>query len=104
MTLSSSDVTGPGVSGLSRRWLLAVVLCVVVLLIIGLSTASGVPFRNDFAAYWPVGRLLLTGQNPYDAGAIEALQHSVGDTMCGDSDVSYPPWALPLLLPFAAFP
>ena len=104
MTLSSSDVTGPGVSGLSRRWLLAVVLCVVVLLIIGLSTASGVPFRNDFAAYWPVGRLLLTGQNPYDAGAIEALQHSVGDTLGGDSVVRYPPWALPLLLPFAAFP
>lgn len=104
MTLSSSEVTGPGVSGLSRRWLLAVALCVVVLLIIGLSTASGVPFRNDFAAYWPVGRLLLTGQNPYDAGAIEALQHSVGDTLGGDSVVRYPPWALPLLLPFAASP
>ena len=68
MTFPSSDVPAPSASGLSRRWMLALVLCAIVLLFIGLSTASGVPFRNDFAAYWPVGRLLLNGQNPYDAG------------------------------------
>ena len=66
--------------------------------------ASAVPFRNDFAAYWPVGRLLLAGQNPYDAGAIESLQRSVGDMLGGDSIVRYPPWSLPLLLPFATLP
>jgi hypothetical protein len=104
MSLSSSDVLAPGASGLSRKWLLAGILGAVVLLFIGLSTSSAVPFRNDFAAYWPVGRLLLTGQNPYDAGAIEALQRSVGDTLGGDSVVRYPPWSLPLLLPFAALP
>lgn len=104
MSLSSSDFPSPGASGRSRKWLLAVGLCAVVFLFIGLSTATGVPFRNDFAAYWPVGRLLLTGQNPYDAGAIEAIQQSLGDTLGGDSVVRYPPWALPLLLPFAALP
>lgn len=104
MSLSSSDFPAPGASGRSRKWLLAVGLCAVVFLFIGLSTATGVPFRNDFAAYWPVGRLLLTGQNPYDAGAIEAIQQSLGDTLGGDSVVRYPPWALPLLLPFAALP
>jgi len=104
MSPLSSDVPAPGASGLSRKWLLAGILGAVVLLFIGLSTAAGVPFRNDFAAYWPVGRLLLTGQNPYDAGAIEALQRSVGDNLGGDSVVRYPPWSLPLLLPFAALP
>jgi len=76
----------------------------VVIVVFPLATDAGVPFRNDFAAYWPVGRLLLTGQNPYDSSAIEALQHSVGDTLGGDSVVRYAPWALVPLLPFAAVP
>jgi hypothetical protein len=87
MSLSSSDVLAPGASGLSRKWLLAGILGAVVLLFIGLSTSSAVPFRNDFAAYWPVGRLLLTGQNPYDAGAITCGSSSrlllSGSAPCG---------------------
>lgn len=67
-------------------------------------TGATVPFRNDFAAYWPVGHLLWQGQNPYDAAAIEALQVSVGDSLGGDSVVRYPPWALTLLLPASLLP
>jgi hypothetical protein len=67
-------------------------------------TGAQVPFRNDFAAYWPVGRLLWQGQNPYDPIAIEALQVSVGDYLGGDSVVRYPPWALALLLPASLLP
>ena len=67
-------------------------------------TGAAVPFRNDFAAYWPVGRLLGQGQNPYDPAAIEALQVSVGDALGGDSVVRYAPWALPLLLPAGLLP
>ena len=105
MSSPASDVSTSVESGLPRRWQLVLALCAIVLfLIVALTAVSGVPFRNDFAAYWPVGRLLLAGQNPYDAGAIEALQRSVGDTLGGDSVVRYPPWALPLLLPFAALP
>jgi hypothetical protein len=75
----------------------------LVALIAGLVDAT-VPFRNDFAAYWPVGRLLIDGQNPYDPVAIEALQRSVGDTLGGDSVVRYPPWTLPLLIPASLLP
>ncbi len=81
-----------------------VALLIVLVSIIAVASGAGVPFRNDFAAYWPVGRLLLTGQNPYDAAAIEALQRTVGDTLGGDSVVRYPPWTLPVLLPFATLP
>jgi hypothetical protein len=105
MTLPASDASvlfEPG--RLRRRRLVLALGAIVVLLIVALTAVSGVPFRNDFAAYWPVGRLLLTGQNPYDAGGIEALQRSVGDMLGGDSVVRYPPWALPLLIPFAALP
>ncbi len=67
-------------------------------------TGAAVPFRNDFAAYWPVGQLLWQGQNPYDPVAIEALQVSVGDALGGDSVVRYAPWALSLLLPASLLP
>ncbi len=98
-------IPSPEGSRPARTWPLVLAACVVVLVpIVALVTGAGVPFRNDFAAYWPVGRLLLAGQNPYDPGAIEALQRSVGDTMGGDSVVRYPPWSLPLLLPFATLP
>ena len=98
-------VSSPDESRPVRTWPVVVAACVIVLIVIvAVATGAGVPFRNDFAAYWPVGRLLLAGQNPYDHGAIEALQYSVGDTLGGDSVVRYPPWALPLLLPFAALP
>ena len=105
MTVPSPHVPPQAGSGPVRTWLLVLAVSVIVMILIGaLAAASAVPFRNDFAAYWPVGRLLLAGQNPYDAGAIESLQRSVGDMLGGDSIVRYPPWSLPLLLPFAALP
>ena len=105
MNAPVTTVPSPEGSRPARTWPLVLAICLFVLiLIVALAKGAGVPFRNDFAAYWPVGRLLLAGQNPYDPGAIEALQHSVGDTMGGDSVVRYPPWSLPLLLPFAALP
>jgi hypothetical protein len=104
MIIPLADAPTPDESR-ARMWPLVVAAAVIVLIpIVVLATGAGVPFRNDFAAYWPVGRLLLAGQNPYDPGAIEALQRSVGDTLGGDSVVRYPPWSLPLLLPFAALP
>ena len=41
-------------------------------------SAAGVPYMNDFVAYWAVGRLLLEGGNPYAMEAILKLQRSVG--------------------------
>jgi hypothetical protein len=100
-----TDVPRQDASRPTRRWLLFVLTLLVVLIpVVAGVTDTGVPFRNDFAAYWPVGRLLLTGQNPYDGEAIAALQRSVGDSLGGDSVVRYPPWSLPLLLPFAVLP
>lgn len=83
---------------------LAVAVAVAALALLNWLAGRGVPFRNDFAAYWPVGRLLLQGQNPYDPAAIAQIQASFGDMLGGDSVVRYPPWSLPLLLPFATLP
>ena len=63
---------------------------------------AGVPYMNDFVAYWAVGRLLLEGGNPYAVEAILELQRSVGSRFIEAGVVRNPPWTLPLLLPFAA--
>jgi hypothetical protein len=87
--------------------ILAILFVAVVLVLvpaIAAFTGASVPFRNDFAAYWPVANLLLDGQNPYDPVGIEALQLSVGDQAGGDAVVRYPPWSLPLLVPLAYLP
>jgi hypothetical protein len=64
--------------------------------------AAGVPYMNDFVAYWAVGRLLLEGGNPYDVQAILELQRSIGSRFVEAGVVRNPPWTLPLLLPFAS--
>ncbi|MCL7927877.1 MAG: DUF2029 domain-containing protein [marine benthic group bacterium] len=90
----------------TRTGIAFLVIAAVIVLVSAVAAVTGasVPFRNDFAAYWPVANLLLDGQNPYDAAAIEQLQQSVGDELGGDSVVRYPPWSLPLLLPLASLP
>lgn len=58
---------------------------------------------NDFAQYWATARLLLQGQNPYDFQKILALQSAAGLPTAYSLPTYYPPWALPLLLPFGLF-
>jgi hypothetical protein len=88
----------------ASRAILVVAAVLVFVPVITAVTGASVPFRNDFAAYWPVAQLLLEGQNPYDPVAIEAVQRSVGDDLGGDAVVRYPPWSLPLLVPLAFLP
>jgi hypothetical protein len=88
----------------SRFAILALAAAVVLVPTIAAVTGAPVPYRNDYAAYWPVANLLIDGRNPYDPGAIAELQESVGDELGGDSVVRYPPWSLPILLPLASLP
>jgi hypothetical protein len=56
---------------------------------------------DDFVAFWSAGRLLLNGQNPYDAGLFQAIQASTGWSERLSFPMWYPPWAFSLVLPFA---
>lgn len=78
----------------------AAALALALQLIVG----SGVPYINDFVAYWATGRLLLEGGNPYDIEALLELQRGVGSRFVDAGVVRNPPWALAFLLPFAALP
>ncbi|MFQ5856515.1 MAG: glycosyltransferase family 87 protein [Anaerolineae bacterium] len=54
----------------------------------------------DFVAFWSAGRLLLTGNNPYSAEQLYALQKSVGSTYGIPMMFWNPPWTLLVTVPF----
>ncbi|HXF04409.1 MAG TPA: glycosyltransferase family 87 protein [Blastocatellia bacterium] len=56
---------------------------------------------DDFAAYWAAARLTLSGDDPYSPGSVGAVQRPLGLREDQFPLVMwYPPWALPLVLPF----
>jgi len=58
----------------------------------------------DFVEYWSAGRLFLDGHNPYDPDRLQPLQRSIHDGVDKAIMMWNPPWALPLIVPFAAVP
>jgi len=67
-----------------------------------LSNPAYIPV-DDFAHYWAAGKLVMIGQNPYDAGAVQAVRdQAVGQQTSYDViPIAWtPPWSLPLLIPF----
>lgn len=55
--------------------------------------------RRDSIAYWAAGRLLLHGQNPYDAGSVFELEKQLGYTESKPLVLRTPPWSLFMVLP-----
>ena len=99
-----SDHRGSVSSRPLRTWLAAGAAAAALAFSVRMVVGSGVPYINDFVAYWATGRLLLEGGNPYDIGALLELQRSVGSRFVDAGVVRNPPWALPLLVPFAVLP
>jgi len=83
----------------SQQLLLLVIMTMAIAYV---AFASPKPY--DFVEYWGAGRLLLDGGNPYDADQLHPLQRSVSDTVDKAIMMWNPPWALPLIAPFAALP
>jgi hypothetical protein len=59
---------------------------------------------NDFTEYWAAGHLLQRGQNPYAQEPLLAMEKTAGLDVPTSLAMRNPPWALPLMLPFAALP
>ena len=78
-----------------------------IVVILGGIALGGDGLWNDFASYWLAGRLVLSGQSPYDVEAIVRLGRDYGIPFLAGTGYSYPlPFAvafIPLsLLPFVA--
>src|SRR6185436_20123006 len=64
------------------------------------------PYRtppDDFISSWAAGRLLIAGENPYDAERVLAVQRTANWTRDIPYRVWYPPWAMPILAALGAF-
>jgi hypothetical protein len=71
-----------------------------------LSNATYIPV-DDFSHYWAAGRLILDGENAYDADLVQNVRNTtIGEP--SEYDVIpimwAPPWTIPLVLPFSLLP
>jgi hypothetical protein len=55
---------------------------------------------HDFVAYWSAGRVNAQGGNPYAPEELLPVQREVGWTDPWPNIMYYPPWVLPLVMPF----
>jgi hypothetical protein len=65
------------------------------------------PYRtrpDDFISSWAAGRLLVGGENPYDAERVLAVQRTANWTKDIPYRIWYPPWAMPILGAFGLLP
>ncbi|MBY0230435.1 MAG: DUF2029 domain-containing protein [Gemmataceae bacterium] len=67
-------------------------------LVAGLLAWCFPPPLYDFVEYWAAGRLLVAGENPYDAEAVAELEKQAG--RADDAILMWnPPWVLPFAAP-----
>ena len=59
---------------------------------------------GDFIAYWSAGRLNAQGQNPYSPEVLLPIERAEGWAEDWPNIMYYPPWALPLVMPFGLAP
>ncbi len=58
----------------------------------------------DYIAYWSAGHQNAHGENPYSPEALLALQRGLGWPDDFPNMMYYPPWTLPLVMPFGVLP
>ena len=82
---------------------------IVLILIALIKLVSEDPERTAFGdsvQYWAAARLMLTGSNPYSPEQVMELRRQAGNFTKFTSDavsmMLYPPWTIPLILPFGA--
>jgi hypothetical protein len=79
----------------------------VATLAFGLVSGGGRGFWNDFSTYWLAGKLVWSGQSPYDLAALVRLGHDQALVFQAGTGYSYPlPFAVAMVpfgwLPFGA--
>lgn len=61
---------------------------------------------DDFSHYWAAGKLVISGENPYDAILVNQIKTQItGSQLQYDTiPIMYtPPWSLPVVMPFGLF-
>ncbi len=88
---------------ISIALLSGVVLGITALFLFTVPLAGKMAGSRDFVAYYATGRQLVQHADPYDAGAIRRIEHSVGLKGNGVLLMRNPPWGLPLAFPLGFF-
>jgi hypothetical protein len=75
-----------------------ILLCLAPLMFQRLSLLWAPRYLYDFISYWVSGKLYLAGANPYDSGAIFAMEKAQGWHYTIPMTTYCPPWSMPLLV------
>jgi hypothetical protein len=99
--------SAPRLTNRGRRLILCVGVGTVTLVLAfqaGHLTDTSALGLGDFIAYWSAGRLNAHGQNPYSPEALLPIERAQGWAEDWPNIMYYPPWALPLVMPFGLAP
>lgn len=83
------------------------VICIICIYYL-VSTQSSYFYRTgDTVNYWAVGKLMLSGGNPYSQAEVLKFQQAVGKLDISPPNALsmflYPPWTIPVVLPLGLF-
>ena len=92
----------PRKGGFGPGWAVAAICLAVFGLQAAWLTWSGHVAADDFVQYWTAGRLVASGESPYEPAQVLALQRSAGWDEGAPLMMSNPPWALALAMPLGA--
>ncbi len=90
----------------ARWYVLRFMLLVSILVLASQLRRLSDPYRtppDDFISSWAAGRLLVAGENPYDAQRVLAVQRTANWTKDIPYRIWYPPWAMPVLAVLGSF-
>jgi hypothetical protein len=79
-------------------YLLLVLIILLILIQLPLLAQLFANPRDDFFGYWTAIRFNSSGGNPYDQDQLFRFQEASGASV--EKPLRYPPWALPLWMPF----
>ena len=99
-----ADTLPPPKPGRLRQLLVG--FAAVVVVAAGAVVVRGLDwYPVDFLEFWAAGQLMLSGDNPYDQVRVLAVERElVGDGLDEAIVFWYPPWTLPLVVPFMLMP
>ena len=87
-----------------KIFLLSVALAMALPWITRFLTSPRMAYEDDTAEYWAAGRLILSGQNPYDLNLVFPLYRQVGHSDRAEIIMWNPPWSLALVIPLGILP
>jgi hypothetical protein len=104
-TGSRSVNARPDIVEMSIALVSGIALALTAIFLCAAPLTNNIAGARDFVVYWATGQQLVHHADPYDAAAMDRLQHGVGlPAKFTAGFMRNPPWSLPIALPLGFLP